>query len=572
MKLKICVICGKQFYGSKNKRCCSKKCSSELRNKTNLQKYGFTNVCELQKPKEKICKICGKSFIATNNNSKYCEECKKPINKICKLCHKEFIDKSINKDRIYCNSCSIKLSNKEKYDVDNVFQLESTKEKSKQTMLNRYNVDHPMHSDVIRQKLKDTNKQKYNVSYSFQSDIVKQKSKDTINQKYGVDNIQQIPGIQDKKKQTILNTFGTWNNYKQEMVKKVKNTKKKRYDNENYCNREKYKQTMIYNYGPDYASFLSPLKGTHQPEEMKIKRKITCYKKYGVPYSCMTPQCRLKGKAISKVNIDFGNKLKVLGLNPIYEKCIENKSYDIFIKPNTVIEIDPTFTHNINNRKNRLYHYEKTMIANKNGYKCIHIFDWDDKTKVLNLLKEKQKIYARKCNIKNITKKECNEFLNRYHLQNTCRGQLIRLGLCLDNTLIQVMTFGKPRYNKNYQWELLRLCSVDEYQVIGGTKKLFNYFIKTYKPKSIISYCDIAKFTGEVYEKLGFQLYKTTKPNKHWSKYKEHITDNLLRAKGYDQLFGTCYGKGTSNEELMLENKWLPVYDCGQYVFIKTFN
>ena len=33
---------------------------------------------------------------------------------------------------------------------------------------------------------------------------------------------------------------------------------------------------------------------------------------------------------------------------------------------------------------------------------------------------------------------------------------------------------------------------------------LFNYFKNKTNPKSIISYCDLSKFSGEVYEKLGF--------------------------------------------------------------------
>lgn len=45
------------------------------------------------------------------------------------------------------------------------------------------------------------------------------------------------------------------------------------------------------------------------------------------------------------------------------------------------------------------------------------------------------------------------------------------------------------------------------------------------------------------------------------------ITNNLLLQRGYDQLFGTDFGKGTSNEQLMIENGWLPVYDCGQVVY-----
>ena len=48
-------------------------------------------------------------------------------------------------------------------------------------------------------------------------------------------------------------------------------------------------------------------------------------------------------------------------------------------------------------------------------------------------------------------------------------------------------------------------------------------------------------------------MRKNITPSKHWYHLnsKRHITDNLLRQRGYDQLFNTNYGKGTNNEELM---------------------
>lgn len=60
---------------------------------------------------------------------------------------------------------------------------------------------------------------------------------------------------------------------------------------------------------------------------------------------------------------------------------------------------------------------------------------------------------------------------------------------------------------------------------------------------------------------------------KHWYNIKTnvHITDNLLRQRGFDQLHGTNYGKGTSNEELMLEHDYVEVYDAGQSTYIKTY-
>lgn len=121
--------------------------------------------------------------------------------------------------------------------------------------------------------------------------------------------------------------------------------------------------------------------------------------------------------------------------------------------------------------------------------------------------------------------------------------------------------------NQNYQYELLRLCTCSDYLVVGGVERLFKYFVQNYQPKSVVSYCDVSKFNGNVYTKLDFVLKEQTKPAKIWSKGKEHITDNLLRQQGADRLIGTHDGKGTDNEEIMLREGWLPVYDCGQRVF-----
>ena len=42
------------------------------------------------------------------------------------------------------------------------------------------------------------------------------------------------------------------------------------------------------------------------------------------------------------------------------------------------------------------------------------------------------------------------------------------------------------------------------YRVVGGASKLFKQFITDDDPESIISYCDLRYFTGELYTNLGF--------------------------------------------------------------------
>lgn len=375
-----------------------------------------------------------------------------------------------------------------------------TKNREK-TMFKKYGVKSPSQSNEVKEKIKQTNLERYGVENVFQSEEVKEKIKETINKKYSVNNVMQ-------------------------------NT--------------------------DFS---------HKQNEAASK---TILEKYGVEYFCLHPDCQKSSSGSnSKPNKKFENMLKNIEYKREY--VIDNRSFDFKVE-NTLIEIDPSITHNstfgYKSKKpmDKNYHLEKSRLAIKNGYRCIHIFDWDDANKVINTLKPKNKIYARKCEIREVNKVDTDLLLNENHFQGTCTGQSIRLGLYYNDNLIQIMTFGKPRYNNNYEYELVRLCTVSSYYVVGGAEKLFKHFIKTYNPKSIVSYCDYAKFSGDVYLRLGFKLVKHNSPTKHWYnlKTKKHFTETIVNAQGVDHLLKTNYGKGASNDELMIKNGFIEVYDCGQ--------
>ena len=67
-----------------------------------------------------------------------------------------------------------------------------------------------------------------------------------------------------------------------------------------------------------------------------------------------------------------------------------------------------------------------------------------------------------------------------------------------------------------YQWEIIRGCPGSLTRVIGGVGKLFKHFVRTYNPKSVMSYCDFAKFNGKSYEKIGMKFEKLTVPGFKW--------------------------------------------------------
>lgn len=342
-------------------------------------------------------------------------------------------------------------------------------------------------------------------------------------------------------RQSILDEYGSLEEFQKARIAKTQATKSERYGDPYYTNREKAVET--------------------------------CMERYGVPYVPLSVNpINAHGCKDSKPNSAFKKKLEEHSIEHTREFIIKQFKYDFKVN-NNLIEINPSATHNINwspygdhvSRISKDYHYNKTKIARENDYRCIHVWDWDDEEKIINLLLPKEKLYARKCAIKEVSKEEASNFINKHHLQNYCKDE-IRIGLYYNDNLVSIMTFGKARYNKKYQHELLRYCS--SYNVIGGAEKLFNYFIKTYDPESIVSYCDWSKFDGHTYLKLGFK-FKNYSIGKHWyNMYTgQHVTNNLLLARGYDQLFGTNFGKGTSNEELMLKDGFVEIYDAGQAAF-----
>jgi hypothetical protein len=211
-----------------------------------------------------------------------------------------------------------------------------------------------------------------------------------------------------------------------------------------------------------------------------------------------------------------------------------------------------------------------------NGYKLIHIFEheWINKQEIIKAkLKalfgiEQTKIYARKCIIKEISTELKNDFLNQFHIQGEDKSK-IKLGLFNEDELVAVMTFGKPRFNKNYEYELIRYAT--KYKVIGGAGKLLKYFEKNYKPKSIITYADRAYSQGNMYFKLGFNFLKNNVPSYNWIKNDIILSRFRCQKSKLKEILKDRYNECLSENENMLFNGFSKLYDCGNIVFEKIY-
>ena len=499
----------------------------------------------------KICKLCGKSFVAKSNRA---EVCKDVHTSVCCVCGKTYVLKPPYSSQTCSLKCGQQIGNvkrrrtmQDKYGVDNPMQIPDVVYKAQQTSLNKYGVDNPSKSDQIKDKIKQHFLDTYQVTNAMQIVQFKNRQQDSVELHYGVRSPLQSDVVLDRMRRTNLIVYGCANVLANAEIRAK-------------IAQERYTRTGYYNPSSDPA--------------VKAKIVATCEARYGVPYTCMRPECRSSYRTISKINLAFGDLLSANSIDFEMEFALNRYSYDFKIAEK-LIEVDPSITHNTmmsifpdTDPLDPNYHKNKSDLAAQNGYRCIHVFDWDDWNKIVDLVRPCVDIFARKCKLKQIDTKTADRFTAMYHISGRCNGQKLNYGLYYDGELVEVMTFGKPRYNSKYDFELLRLCSKSGVRVVGGASKLFAQFRKDNPEATVISYCDLSKFSGAVYEKIGMQILNYTAPNKVWSKNNKKITQNLLNQRGYDQLFHTNFGKGTSNEQLMLDNGWLPVYDCGQAVYV----
>jgi hypothetical protein len=247
------------------------------------------------------------------------------------------------------------------------------------------------------------------------------------------------------------------------------------------------------------------------------------------------------------------------------ENCdiLNGKEIDIYIPNRKLgIEFNGNLWHSNHpkfGRKEKNYHQEKSLLAQEKGIQLFHIWEWEWNLKqeiIKSLIKSKlgifeKKIGASKCKIKELSNQEYQIFCEENHLQGSC-GAKVKLGLYFKEELIQIMSFGVPRFTNNFEWEILRECSKLGYYIIGGKQRLWKYFIKKWNPNNCISYCDFGKFTGDSYLKLGFKKERLNKPGFVW----------------WDDKKNQIFWRNPYKNKEMEQARYLKLFDAGQLIFI----
>lgn len=506
-----------------------------------------------------------------------------------------------------CRKCKLKKNNLEKFGVENVFQLESVKEKTKKTNLEKFGVEFISQSNEIQEKIKKNNLEKFGVEHHLQNPEFLEKQKRTNLEKWGVDNVSKLQEVKDKKSETFLKKYGVTNNLQSEIVRNKIKT--------NYietigvdCNlrleeyKERIRETNIKKYGFDNPS-------KNESVKLKIKNSVTetlhkiilenkkdfisidsdnkifkikcsdCLNDFEIPYSifysrkrgntCICTICNPIDNHQSGKEIRLFNFIKSIYKGEIIQNFrIERQEIDIYIPQlNLGFEFNGVYWHS-DIYKDKNFHSKKSKFFEERGIHIFHIWedDFDEKEEIIksqiqNLLGISQKIGARKCEVKEVKDISLiKDFLNENHIQGWVNSS-VKIGLFFNSELVSLMTFDKfegRKKMKEDEWNLNRFCNKSGFSVIGGASKLLNFFIETYNPKRIISYSDKDWSRGNLYEILGFKKVNESNPD-----YKYLVDFKRVHKSNFKKSI-----TGISESNLELPKIW----DCGKIKYVKLYN
>ena len=272
----------------------------------------------------------------------------------------------VNRSGSYvCQNCSTIKQNrtvKQKYNVFNISQIESVKEKKKETCLKHFNVENPMQSNDIKENYKNIIYNKYGVDNISQCVDIKNKKEETFLRHFGVDNPMKNYDIKERAKSSYIEKYGVSNPMQNNMVK------------------NNFKQSFLNKYGVEY-----PL----QILEAKEKMVNSFLRKYGVSNPMQSPEIRAKANETLCKNGTQKTSKQQIYLHSIYggelNYAISYYAVDIcFPEEKLVIEYDGG-GHDLRVTLGRLTQEEfnqKEIIRNniikREGYKQMRIISTKD--------------------------------------------------------------------------------------------------------------------------------------------------------------------------------------------------
>lgn len=535
-----------------------------------------------------VCKVCGKEFGSMTGLASY-----------IKITHpeltpQEYYDKFLKQEgEGYCKRCgketkfiSTMTGYLDFYSSRCSANTESVIEKRIATNLEKYGVKHAAQSKEIQEKTIQTNLNKYGVECVLSHPDIIEKVNQTMTEKYGVTSYAKTSEFVEKVRKTSLEIYGTEHPTQAESVKeKFRESSRAIYGVDHPMqaeeNREKLRDAMFNRIetlsGEDYVNVSTLCReygyGWYQSLDIPRinKSELTLVSKEYIPKII---EYNSRDRVVSNVEREVSDFVGSIYNGEVIRndrEVIFPKELDVYVpEKNLAIECNGIYWHSTNTGTPRSYHLVKTIECEKKGVRLIHITDWEwtNKKEILKSIISsslgiyKERIYARKCEVKEIDSKTSRLFLEENHLQGPINSS-VRLGLFYKDELVQMVTAGKSRF-KQGEVELHRMATKKNTQVVGGFSKLVKYLTEKHNVTELVSFIDRGKFNGRGYEALGFEKISESPPNYHYYFRDIRLTRNQTQKHKLSKLLGEDnFDESKTEIENMINNGWLQVYDSG---------
>lgn len=380
------------------------------------------------------------------------------------------------------------MSGKSKEELDEIF------EKRKQTCLEKYGTENPVQNESVKEKTRKTCQERYGSDHPLKGEVAKQRKRDAVMQKYGVTNVLYLPEVQAKKQKTIREKYGVENYGELEIPKEIRDILNSKQKLTEFINKCKHKTVVC------IAQKLGCSDGAVNDRINKFDLR------------------HLIDQSASKYEIELSDFLDSLNVRHYKsKKIIPPLEIDFYCPDYKIgIEFNGDYYHS-SIYKDKEYHFNKSKDCKRNGVRLIHVWEneWikDYKKELIKLMltnifnKNKSRINAKDCKIKEISDDQAKEFNEKNHLCGHMKAEL-SYGLFYKNKLVQLLSAKKvkDKYNPKSKdcWMIVRDYPDDNSVVIGGFDKLLKHFIFKKNPSKIIGISDFNKLDGSHYESSGF--------------------------------------------------------------------
>lgn len=318
-------------------------------------------------------------------------------------------------------------------------------------------------------------------------------------------------------------------------------------------------------------------------DAVKVPYQSVCtrIRDYNIPHITLQHRSSYEDYLIKYISSEFD-----VVIDKNRKDIISPYELDLFFPSlNVAIEFDGDYWHSAAN-KDEEYNRQriiknKISLLNTNKIPTLFINEhmWNDSTKnniyksmISNLIGRSDRIWGRQCTIERITnksKKEVREFIANHHIQGTC-GFSVGYLLRYNDEIVSVMTLGKPRFSKVYDWEIIRFCSKHKVSIVGGASKLFTRFIKDFNPDNVVTFAD-RRWTqpwDNVYLHLGF-IEDTSYKGLNYGWYKSNVV--LTRYRTTKQKLSKLlpnFDNTLTEHQNMYNNGFRKLFDQGQLKYI----